>query len=72
VLVALYSILPMDNGVDAHTVLLLIVCLAVFAAILAWRIRGLLRSRYPACGPARLVVTAQMLLDVLDISTTKN
>jgi hypothetical protein len=47
VLVALYSILPMDTGFDAYTVLLLIVCLAVFAAILAWRIRGLFRLRYP-------------------------
>jgi ABC-type maltose transport system permease subunit len=54
VLVALYSILPMDTGFDTYTVLLLIVCLAVFAAILAWRIRGLFRSRSPACGPSRL------------------
>jgi voltage-gated potassium channel len=47
VLVALYYILPMDRGFDVHTVLLLVVCLAVFAAILAWRARGLFRSRYP-------------------------
>jgi voltage-gated potassium channel len=47
VLVALYYLLPMDKGFDTHTVLLLIVCLAVLAAILAWRVRGIFRSRYP-------------------------
>ncbi len=47
VLVTLYYVLPMDRGFDAHTVLLLIVYLAVFVVILIWRVRGLFRSRYP-------------------------
>jgi hypothetical protein len=47
VLVALYYLLPMDRGFNASTVLLLVVYLAVFAAIIAWRIRGLFRARYP-------------------------
>ena len=37
----------MDSALDTHTVLLLIVCLAVFAAILIWRIRGIIQSDYP-------------------------
>jgi len=65
VLVALYYVLPMNRGFDAHTVLLLIVCLAVFAAILAWRVRGIVRSRYPglrAVETLALVVPLYLLL----------
>ena len=47
VLVTLYYVLPMDRGFDAHTVLLLVVYLAVLVVVLAWRVRGLFRSRYP-------------------------
>ena len=53
VLVALYYVLPMDRGFDAHTVLLLIVYLAVFAAILTWRVRDLFRSRLPGFAGGR-------------------
>lgn len=65
VLVALYYILPMDRGFDAHTVLLLIVCLAVFVVIVIWRVRGLFRSRYPglrAVEALALVVPLYILL----------
>ena len=46
-LVALYYVLPMDTAIDTHTVLLLILYLAVFAAVLTWRIRDISRSEYP-------------------------
>ena len=46
-LVVLYYVAPMDRALDTYTVLLLILCLAVFAAILIWRIRGITRSEYP-------------------------
>ena len=65
VLVSLYYVMPMDRGFDAHTVLLLIVCLAVFAAIFTWRVRGLFRSRYPglrAIETLALIVPLYLLL----------
>jgi len=46
-LVVLYYVLPMNSALDTHTVLLLILCLAVFAAILTWRIRAITQSDYP-------------------------
>jgi voltage-gated potassium channel len=46
-LVALYYLLPMDTALDARAVVLLIVCLVVFAAVVAWRLRGITRSQYP-------------------------
>jgi voltage-gated potassium channel len=65
VLVALYYLLPMDRGFDAHTIVLLIVYLAVFAVILIWRVRALFRSRYPglrAVETLALVVPLYLLL----------
>jgi hypothetical protein len=65
VLVALYYLLPMDRGFDVHTVLLLIVCLAVFVVIVIWRVRELFRSRYPglrAVETLALVVPLYLLL----------
>lgn len=65
VLVALYYLLPMDRGFDAHTVLLLVVYLAVLVAILTWRLRELFRSNYPglrAVETLALVVPLYLLL----------
>jgi voltage-gated potassium channel len=65
VLVALYYLLPMDRGFDAQTVLLLIVYLAVFAAVLTWRLRELFRSNYPGLRAVEilaLVVPLYLLL----------
>jgi len=65
VLVTLYYVLPMDRGFDAHTVLLLIVYLVVFAVVFTWRVRGLFRSRYPglrAVETLALVVPLYLLL----------
>ena len=38
-LVVLYYVVPMDTALDTHTVLLLIVCLAVFTCVVTWRLR---------------------------------
>ena len=65
VLVTLYYVLPMDRGFDAHTVLLLVVYLAVFVVVLTWRLRGLFRSRYPglrAVESLALIVPLYLLL----------
>ena len=46
-LVVLYYILPLDTQLTTRPVLLLIVCLAAFAVIVIWRIRGITHSQYP-------------------------
>ena len=46
-LVVLYYVVPMDTALDTHTVLLLTVCLAVFAALVTWRLRQIAQSDYP-------------------------
>lgn len=68
-LVALYYVLPMDTALDAHAVLLLVVCLAVFAALLIWRVRDITRSEYPGL---RAIETLAVLvpLYILAFATT--
>jgi len=64
-LVTLYYVLPMEHGLDAHTVLLLVIYLAVLIAILVWRTRGLFRSPYPGLRAVEilaLVVPLYLLL----------
>ena len=46
-LVVLYYVLPLDTTLDTRPVLLLVMCLAVFAAVVTWRIRAITRSPYP-------------------------
>ena len=46
-LVGLYYVLPMDSALDTHTVVVLIACLAAFAAILTWRVRAITQAEYP-------------------------
>ena len=48
VLVLLYFWLPFTGVVEASTVVLLAVGLALFAALVTWQVRAILRSRYPA------------------------
>ena len=48
VLVVLYFKLPFTGAISASTVALLAAGLAVFAAVIIWQVRAILRSRYPA------------------------
>jgi voltage-gated potassium channel len=48
VLVVLYYTLPLTGTVQASTVVLLLAGLAVFAGIIGWQVRAILRSQYPA------------------------
>jgi voltage-gated potassium channel len=48
VLVVLYYHLPFTGVVDASTFVLLAAGLALFAAVIIWQIRSILRSSYPA------------------------
>jgi len=47
VLVVLYYQLPLTGALDASTVALLLVGLGLFAGVIAWQVRAILRSRYP-------------------------
>jgi voltage-gated potassium channel len=46
-LVVLYYVAPLDTVLDTRPVLLLALCLAVFAAIITWQMRAIIRSQYP-------------------------
>jgi voltage-gated potassium channel len=48
VLVVLYFKLPLTGAFSASTLALLAAGLAVFAAVITWQVRAILRSRYPA------------------------
>ena len=69
VLVALYYVLPMDRGLDAHTVLLLVLCLAVLAVLLIWQVRAIITSQYPGLR-ALETVAAVVPLYILAFATT--
>jgi voltage-gated potassium channel len=47
VLVVLYYRLPLTGALEASTVALLLVGLALFAGIITWQVRAILRSDYP-------------------------
>jgi voltage-gated potassium channel len=68
-LVALYYVLPMDRKLDTHTVLLLVLCLAVLAALLTWQIRAIIQSDYPGLR-ALETVAAVVPLYILAFATT--
>src|ERR1700727_2933167 len=68
-LVTLYYVLPMDNALDTHTVLLLVLCLAVLAALLTWQIRVITKSQYPGLR-ALETVAAVVPLYILAFATT--
>jgi voltage-gated potassium channel len=47
VLVVLYYRLPLTGALEASTVALLLAGLALFAGVITWQVRAILRSRYP-------------------------
>jgi voltage-gated potassium channel len=47
VLVVLYYRLPLTGALEASTVVLLLAGLALFAGVITWQVRAILRSRYP-------------------------
>ena len=48
VLVVLYYALPMDHEFDTVAIVLLLLGLLVFTILVAWQVRAILRSDYPA------------------------
>ena len=47
VLVVLYFTLPLTGSLDGSAALLLVAGLLVFAGVITWQVRAVLRSRYP-------------------------
>ena len=69
VLVALYYALPMDHAFDTATIVLLLVGLLVFAALVAWQVRAILHSDYPAVQAVQALAAAIPLFLLLFAST---
>ena len=57
-LVVLYYALPMDHESDTATIVLLLVGLLVFAALVTWQVRAILRSDYPAVQAVQALAVA--------------
>jgi hypothetical protein len=68
-LVVLYYVLPMDRAFDTHTLLILILGLAVFTTVLIWRIRSIIHSEYPGLRAIETLVTVVPLY-ILAFATT--
>lgn len=63
VMVALYYVLPLGRRSDAFTVLELVVGLLLLAGVIAWQLRAIMRSDYPAVRAAQvLAVTTPLFL----------
>ena len=68
-LVVLYYALPMDHEFDTATIVLLLVGLLVFAALVTWQVRAILRSDYPAVQAVQALAAAIPLFLLLFAST---
>jgi voltage-gated potassium channel len=69
VLVVLYYRLPFTGTVSASTVALLVAGLALFAAIITWQVRAILRSRYPGLRAIEALASAIPLFLLLFAAT---
>ena len=68
-LVVLYYVVPVDHAFDAATIVLLLVGLLVFAALVTWQVRAILRSDYPAVQAVQALAAAIPLFLLLFAST---
>ena len=68
-LVVLYYALPMDHEFDTATTVLLLVGLLVFAALVTWQVRAILRSDYPAVQAVQALAVAIPLFLLVFAST---
>ena len=65
VLVILYYLLPLDRPLSADTAVRLLIGLLVFAGIMVWQVRKIIRARYPAVQAVEalgLIVALYLLL----------
>jgi voltage-gated potassium channel len=68
-LVVLYYGLPMTGALDTSAIVLLVVGLLVFAVLIAWQVRAILRSTYPALRAIEALAAAIPLFLLLFAST---
>jgi hypothetical protein len=69
VLVVLYFKLPFTGVVEASTVVLLAVGLVLFAAVITWQVRSILKSEYPALRAIEALAAAIPLFLVVFAAT---
>ncbi len=69
VLVALYYVLPLNQPLDTYAVVRLALSLIVFAGILTWQIRAILKSRYPGLRAAEALALSATLFLLIFAST---
>ena len=68
-LVVLYYLLPMNRKVDSATIALLVVGLLGFVVLVAWQVRGIVRSDYPAVKAVEALAASVPLFLLLFAST---
>jgi voltage-gated potassium channel len=69
VMVALYYVLPLGESLDAGATVLLLCGLAVFTLIVAWHLRAILRSDFPALRAVEALATTVPLFLLIFAST---
>lgn len=69
VLVVLYYLLPLDRGWDLDTAVRLLVGLVVFGGLIAWQLRSIVGSRYPALRAVEALALIAPLFLLLFAST---
>jgi hypothetical protein len=69
VLVALYYALPLDHGSDASIVVVLLVGVGLLAAMVAWQVRAIESSAYPAIRAVQSLASATPFFLLLFAST---
>jgi voltage-gated potassium channel len=69
VLVTLYYVVPMNEALHLSAVIRLLVGLVVFAGVMSWEIRSILRSRYPGVQAVQALAIAAPLFLLIFAST---
>ncbi|HEX2360744.1 MAG TPA: potassium channel family protein [Jiangellaceae bacterium] len=69
VLVAVYYVLPMNEELHLSAVIRLIVGLVVFAVVVTWEVRSILRSKYPGVQAVQALAVAAPLFLLVFAST---
>jgi voltage-gated potassium channel len=69
VLLGVYFVVPIDEPLQISAVARLIACLIVFAGVVTWQVRSILRSRYPGIRAAEALAFTVPLFLLIFAST---
>ena len=69
VLLALYVVVPLDEPFQMSVAARLLICLIVFAIVVGWQVRAILRSRYPGIRAAEALAFSATLFLLIFAST---